>query len=263
MGRMYRPSSLDKSPAFVYIDAVALLAIAFDIDGTLYPDIALRSRVLPFGLRNLRFLLALAAARDELHRRAASPRRDAGTPRDLSSFRDLQAELVGKRLGWPMEMARAHAEATVYGELEENFFRLPLFAGVIACLEAFKKSGLKLAVLSDFPARRKLEILGLAAYFDILLSSEESGLLKPAKEPFLALTRGLGTSPGETLYVGNSLRYDVAGAKAAGMPVAWRRSRIRAVFESGSRPGHGGPDFAFASWLDLKDYVLTRTRRSR
>lgn len=243
---------------------VSIRAVAFDIDGTLYPDRALWFRVLPFGVRNAGFLRALSSARKELHRLAALPHRDAGTPRGLEDFRSLQAELAGRILEWPAEMAKSHAEASVYGELEEAFARVPLFPGLLECLESFKEAGLRLAVLSDFPARRKLEVLGIDDYFELARSSEESGLLKPAPEPFRALAAELGLEPSEMLYVGNSLRYDIAGAKAAGMETALRLSRISALAGKARRAEAGQrPDFAFSSWLSLRDWVLTRTTRTR
>lgn len=233
-------------------------AVAFDIDGTLYPDLALRRRILPFAARNLRFLLAFSAARDELHARAASGLRDSETPTDLASFRSLQARLTAERLGWAQDAARKHADDTVYTELEESFSRVRLFRGVVECLEALKSSGLALAILSDFPARRKLEALGIGGYFQVARCSEESGLLKPAREPFLALAAELGLKPSEILYVGNSLVYDVAGATAAGMTAALRTALPRPP------RGHGAhPDFAFSSWKDLQGFVLTRTTRNR
>jgi putative hydrolase of the HAD superfamily len=236
---------------------VAIKAVAFDIDGTLYPDLALRLRVIPFGLRNLGFLLAHAKARGELHRRAASGLRGEGHGRDLASFRELQAELTAARLGSSAEKAKALAEASVYGELESSFSRVPLYAGVVDCLESFRGAGLRLAVLSDFPAARKLGILGIAGYFEAARSSEESGLLKPAPEPFLALAAELGLEPGEILYVGNSPRYDVAGARAAGMRSALRVSRLSALLGKASRLEAGmRPDFAFSSWAKLRDFVL-------
>ena len=43
-------------------------AVAFDIDGTLYPNSALYRRMIPFFLTNVRFMLAFGEVRREIRR---------------------------------------------------------------------------------------------------------------------------------------------------------------------------------------------------
>jgi putative hydrolase of the HAD superfamily len=238
---------------------VTLKAVAFDIDGTLYPDAALRVRLLPFVIRHARLLMAMAEVREALHREAATKGSPARACSDLASFREVQARLVAERLHRPLEETRERIERVIYGELEECFARVPLYRGVRPALEALKAAGLALAVLSDFPVERKLEVLGIAKFFSVSRTSEECGLLKPATEPFLALARELGVEPRDLLYVGNSLRYDVAGAKAAGMPVAYKTSRSIAFQAGVLGRASGGADLAFSSWEELSAWTITRT----
>jgi putative hydrolase of the HAD superfamily len=42
-------------------------AVAFDLDGTLYPDYRLYVRLIPLALRHARFLKAFAKARNIIH----------------------------------------------------------------------------------------------------------------------------------------------------------------------------------------------------
>ena len=88
-------------------------------------------------------------------------------------------------------------------------------------LKELKKRGLKLAVLSDFPVGKKLEYFKLANLFDYALSSESTGYLKPNPEPFKALASTIGFPPAEILFIGNNLRYDIAGASGTGMKTAY------------------------------------------
>jgi putative hydrolase of the HAD superfamily len=77
--------------------------------------------------------------------------------------------------------------------------------------------GLKTAVMSDFPIGEKLKYFGMEDIWDVKISSEESGYLKPDRRPFLLLSARLGMKPEEIIYVGNSYTYDVLGSKNVGM----------------------------------------------
>lgn len=227
-------------------------AVAFDIDGTLYPDAGLRRLLLPFALRHGPFLLAFSRARSVLHREAL---REEGGPQDLDSFRLRQAQLVASYLGIKTERAFALTERLVYTELEARFQAVSLYPGALACMETLQAAGLPLAALSDFPAQAKIRHLGLEAFLSLALTSEASGRLKPSTKPFLDLAQRLNLAPGSILYVGNSVRYDVAGAKAAGMRVALRIGR-GGPRTSGPASAMRGADFTFSQWKDLSPFIL-------
>lgn len=200
-------------------------AVAFDIDGTLYRDAALYVKVLPFVAANLPLLRAFAGTRQELHRLSADEASRASLPTDLAGFRAFQARLLAPKLGIGAEEAEALIERVMYHELEGHFGRVAPYPGVLPTLRGLRDSGLRLAALSDFPAPRKLELLGLRDCFEVASCTEESGRLKPAPDGFLALAGALGLEPGEILFVGNSARYDVAGSRSAGMVAAIRGHR--------------------------------------
>jgi putative hydrolase of the HAD superfamily len=139
---------------------------------------------------------------------------------DLSDdFLRVQAREVGKVLGIPADVAQKRIEAIVYTQWYRVFPRLKPYTGLTQCLETFRSRGLKLGVLSDFPIRGRLDDLKLGPW-DCAFSTEDNGCLKPNPQSFLVLAERLGLPPGDILYVGNSYRYDVLGAHAAGMPVA-------------------------------------------
>ena len=69
----------------------------------------------------------------------------------------------------------------------------------------------------------KLDALGIADRFDVLVFAADLPRSKPHRVPFETALDPLAIAPERALYVGNSLGYDVAGAQNAGMPVAWLR----------------------------------------
>lgn len=217
-------------------------AVAFDLDGTLYPNYRFYLQLIFFALKEHRLLIALSKARSILH--AALDK--CG---DAAGFYELQARLMAELLKEDPAIVKEKTEKLIYRGWEPLFRKIKLYAHVKESLEALRDAGLKLGLLSDFPPERKLEYLGLDACFDAVLCSEDAGCLKPAPEPFLALSRALGEDASRILYVGNSVSYDILGAKGAGMKTAL----IRAPW----RRGTGGADVVFSDYRALRNFVLS------
>ena len=81
------------------------------------------------------------------------------------------------------------------------------------------RPGVRIGVISDWGSNLSgiLDGLGLGRYLDFVLASGAVGVAKPDPELFrIALDRA-GAAPDEGLMVGDSLRADVGGARAAGM----------------------------------------------
>ena len=216
--------------------------IAFDLDGTLYPNFRLYVRLIPFLLKDQRLLRAMGKARDELRNTQAYD----------GDFYKTQARLMGKHLEIPVEAIMEQTERLIYRGWEPHFKKIALFSHVIKTLDAFAKAGIKLGLLSDFPAEKKLENLGIKNYWQVVLCSEEVGRLKPDPASFLELAHKMEAEPEQILYVGNSLPYDVEGANKAGMKTALiRRSRKKLSDQLNAKP-----DFVFHDYRQLRDYVL-------
>jgi putative hydrolase of the HAD superfamily len=223
-------------------------AIGFDIDGTLYPNSALFRRLAPFALARFRLVGAFRAVRHEL--RELQKRREyrAEPPASIEEFHRFQASLVARRLRWSEDRAAAAVETHMYGTVYRAFDGLPAFPGTGAALDRLKAAGFALGALSDLPVGNKLAALGLEDRFDVVCTSEETGFLKPAREPFELLARLLGAACERILYVGNSIRYDIEGAKAAGMKTAL-------IAPSRARRGHGA-DIHARTYEELADAIL-------
>lgn len=195
-------------------DLALARAISLDVDGTLY---RVRRLTVAWRLRTDRGLLvAMVAAREKI--------RHEGPFADLAALHRREAELVAPSFELSMDEAEARLQSLrslLPAALTE---RIRAFRGVRGALEAAHTRGLKLAVLSDYDAREKLEHLGLADLpWAAYVSAEACGALKPHALPFEALVGALGLPPGDIVHVGDREDIDVAGALAAGLR-AWRFS---------------------------------------
>jgi putative hydrolase of the HAD superfamily len=88
------------------------------------------------------------------------------------------------------------------------------------------RRGLKLAVLSDAPRREawlRLCQLGLHHEFDVVVTYEDTGFRKPAREPFERVLHDLNVQPHEAIMLGDWPERDVAGAKSVGLWTVWAK----------------------------------------
>lgn len=109
--------------------------------------------------------------------------------------------------------------------LYTHFFHTdcPIFPGARELLANLSQR-LPLALLTNAyhgaEQRKRIQISGLAEFFNVIVISGEIGCYKPVGEAFWAVAQGLGKEPNECLMVGNSEKHDILGAKAAGMKAA-------------------------------------------
>lgn len=95
-----------------------------------------------------------------------------------------------------------------------------LFPDAIPCLDGLKKAGKKIYLLSN--AQRsftwtELERTGLVSYFDGIVISSDEGCMKPDPEFFNICCERYGLNKSQSIMIGNELKSDMAGAKAAGI----------------------------------------------
>ncbi len=126
-----------------------------------------------------------------------------------------------------------------------------------ALLETLRERGLKVGLVSnafDPPAllHRDLAQLGVAERLDVAVFSSEVGRRKPDPAIFEHAIKTLGVAAGGTLFVGDTLATDVAGAAALGMHTCqalW--------FRADDDPNGPEPDFQAFTQMD----VLTVVKR--
>ncbi len=200
---------------------MAVKAVAFDIDGTLYPNWRMHLFSIPFLMSHLSLVMAFSKVRKEIRK-----------VDKIDHFKELQASLMAEKLKISPEETGRVIDTIIYGKWEKIFRRVKPYRGLARTLEELKLQGLKLGVMSDFPVGNKLNYFRVDGHWDVTMSSEDTGYLKPHKAPFLALAEKLGCSPEEVIYVGNSHEYDMKGAAAAGMKTVYIHSRKKKVPEA-------------------------------
>lgn len=132
-----------------------------------------------------------------------------------------------------------------------------LAATTHALLESLRDRGLKLGLVSN--AFDPPELLhddlagtGVAERLDVAVFSSEIGRRKPDARIFEVALERLGVVPQDALFVGDTLRTDIAGAAALGM-----RTCLALWFRADEDPDAPEPDYRAFTQMD----VLTIVRR--
>ncbi len=94
-----------------------------------------------------------------------------------------------------------------------------LYADSLPALEALRARGLRLGVISNWEEwlEQLLLHLEIHTFFASTTISGRTGLEKPDPRIFAQALDSLGVAPNEAAHVGDSLRHDVEGARAAGI----------------------------------------------
>jgi HAD superfamily hydrolase (TIGR01549 family) len=199
-------------------------AVLFDVDGTLYRQDTLR---LLMGLE----LAALPVIK-------GSYRSATNVWKTLSVFRRVREDL--RRYGAPTQplekrqftatAARLGVEPTaVESVVTEWMFQRPIkylrFCrrhGVEQFFALLKDRNVPIGMFSDYPAREKLQALGLPGMTNLTLCATDPDInaFKPHPAGYLRACAAWGLAPDEVLYIGDRLEIDAAGAASAGMPCA-------------------------------------------
>lgn len=158
--------------------------------------------------------------------------------------------IVAERHGGPEDpetheaLARGHETAVDHSQVS-------LRPGAEAALEAAATH--RVGMVTNGSRRTqtvKLDALDLHDRFETVVYAGEDTAPKPDPEPFdLALER-LDASPASSLYVGNSLKHDVAGAQAAGLKAAWHPGPF-----DPTDPGEHTPEFHLETLSELGDVL--------
>jgi len=84
----------------------------------------------------------------------------------------------------------------------------------------------KLGLITDglrLKAWMRLNAAGLDHLFNAVVTYEDTGKRKPAKEPFLLACEELEVKPQECLMIGDWPERDIEGAKKIGMKTCWAK----------------------------------------
>lgn len=186
-----------------------------DLDGTLYiarwVKLAMAAELVVGGWTSLATLREFRHQHERL--------RDELGPEGAPSPFMIQIERTARRLDTPSEVVEARVRNWM---IERPCKWISAFKrkSLIAELSAFRSTGGRLALVSDYPARAKLAALEVEHLFDVVIANGEPGgplRLKPAADGYLAAARELGVEAAECLVIGDRNDADGAAARAAGM----------------------------------------------
>ena len=224
-------------------DEWGIKAIAFDIDGTLYPKWQMDIRLAAASVLHLPFALRYNSMRRAIRREDGLEEREAGTLDDLRIRECRMLYGSDEKLQWFIDK-----ETKVFRKPWERLFRsIRPYPGMKPFME--KASGkFTLAVLSDFPVGVKLKALGVEEYFGYIASAEDSGHLKPSPVPFRVMLDSLRYKPSEVMYVGDSESKDIKGAHNAGLRTALISTSRHKVYSIA--------DIVFSSWGEFGREIL-------
>lgn len=189
-------------------------AVLFDLDNTLIDFMK---------LKNLAVEQAIAAMVD------------AGLPMEKEKARELLVaqyrkygieypeifqrflEIATGKIDWSILAAGAVA----YRKVEVGF--LEPYPHVVDVLLELKLRGYTLGIVSDATALKawmRLSAMRLSKMFDFVITIDETKERKPSEIPFKKALEKLKLKPSEILFIGDSPKRDIAGAKAVGMKTA-------------------------------------------
>ena len=143
-----------------------------------------------------------------------------------------EVEFTSMRRGRLDEVASAFSVALPpdgHGAFESAYapaFRAAqrLFSDVDALLDAADDLGIPRVLLTNSSAEAtavKLEVLAITHRFGAVVTTDTLGVGKPDPRTYLEACRLAGTTPADTVCIGDNLEWDVLGARAAGLRAVW------------------------------------------
>ena len=123
-----------------------------------------------------------------------------------------------------------------------------------ALLDALRERGLKTGLVSNawdprWLLERDLEEMGLLPRLDAIVFSSEVGVRKPRPEMFYRALDELGVEPVRSVFVGDRLEADIAGAHALGM------TTIQAMWFRAEEDEDIEPDYRAFTMVDVLNIV--------
>ncbi|MGA7206160.1 MAG: HAD family hydrolase [Specibacter sp.] len=94
------------------------------------------------------------------------------------------------------------------------------FPDVVPTLQQLRGSGTTVGVATNGnheQQAKKIKRIGIESLLDLFFSSEQMGHAKPSRSAFILPYEEMGLSPSQVVYVGDNVRVDIEGARAAGL----------------------------------------------
>ncbi len=146
----------------------------------------------------------------------------ASFPATEEHDRQVQIEL-NQRLLAQLDVAADGNTVQAFADAFESWFSRPgvihPYAEVVEVLETLRKQGYRLGIISNWSwnLRTRVAQVGLQGYFELVWASAYAGCNKPHPGIFQQALAQMKLDADRALYVGDSYRHDVTGARNAGL----------------------------------------------
>ncbi|MEI9937113.1 MAG: HAD family hydrolase [Pseudomonadota bacterium] len=191
-----------------------------DLDGTLYTarwvKLAMAAELALFGWPALKTLRQFRHDHEALRQEQSAAQALATV--HASPFA-AQLARTAKALNLPVPEVEQVVQRWMFERPGKWIARFPRRA-LLAELSAFKAQGGLTALVSDYPAERKIDALGARNLFDVIVANGEAHgprRLKPDPEGFLQAAELLKVAPARCLVIGDRDDADGEAARAAKM----------------------------------------------
>ncbi len=169
---------------------------------------------------------------------------------------DLVLHHVG--LDEPASRIEAGAEAIMRSAMD-GIAPVP---GVIETIRELRREGVQLGIVSSAVYHPfllwTLDEFGVRDAFDSIITSASAGFYKSRPEIYWSALDALDANPGQSLHLGDSFRFDVVGARRAGMITAWlKRPGAEPL------PDEPEPELTFQSLVGAAPTLLERLAATR
>ena len=191
-----------------------------DLDGTLYTQrwvrLAMAMELVLFGRPAIKTLRQFRHEHEALREAQNSGR--ALTTTHASPFAGQLAR-TAEALSVPVGQVETVVQSWMV-ERPGKWIRRFARSALLAELRAFRTEGGRTALVSDYPAERKIHALGARNLFDVIIANGEANgpqRLKPDPEGYLRAAELLKVEPTRCLVIGDREDADGAAARAAKM----------------------------------------------
>lgn len=154
----------------------------------------------------------------------------------MNRYRNFEG-LTRDALVYACEKLMLTIETSTIDDLMDHYKRLSVYPEVARALQSMSKH-FKLAILSNANLNlleQAVEHNEIHSFLNSIFSADEIGEFKPTPAVYQLPADGLRINKKEILFV-SSNTWDVAGAKAAGMRVAWLKRRNDVMEQLGNAP---------------------------
>lgn len=185
-----------------------------DLDGTLYRQDVVRAlmaaELAVSGWKDIRTLHAFRREQENL--------RNIGCSDGLDPFLH-QIKRTALQLGMPEDTVARIVQKWMVAR-PGRWLRLFRRRALLSAIAKFRAAGGKTAIVSDYPARMKLEAMGASQLFDVIVACGDGGdpvPLKPRPTGLLRAAAALGVAPEGCLVIGDRWDADGEAARQAGI----------------------------------------------